>query len=82
MDPHLVYQSAGLSIVNAMFDTLVTILPDGSQERGLAREWTFVDATTLELALEGGVAFHDGSPFDAQSVKFSLERIIDPATGS
>jgi peptide/nickel transport system substrate-binding protein len=82
MDPHLVYQSAGLSIVNAMFDTLVTILPDGSQERGLAREWTFVDPATLELALEGGVAFHDGTPFDAQSVKFSLERIIDPTTGS
>lgn len=82
MDPHLVYQTAGLSILHALFDTLVTIMPDGSHERGLARAWSFPEPTTLELSLQDGVTFHDGTPFDAEAVKFSIERVLDAATGS
>jgi peptide/nickel transport system substrate-binding protein len=82
MDPYRVYQNAGFSVMYAIFDTLVTIAPDGSLGPGLADSWTSPDAKTLELKLHPGVKFQDGEPFDAAAVRFSLYRIaeIDPAT--
>jgi peptide/nickel transport system substrate-binding protein len=82
MDPDRVYQNAGFSIMYAIFDTLVTIAPDGKLSPGLADAWTSPDASTLELKLHAGVKFHNGEPFDATAVRFSLYRIadIDPAT--
>src|SRR5262249_37984098 len=41
---------------------------------GLAKTWTFSDPKTLVLELVEGVAFHDGTPFNADAVKFNLER--------
>ncbi len=82
MDPYRVYQNAGFSVMYAIFDTLVTIAPDGSLGPGLADSWTSPDAKTLELKLHPGVKFQDGEPFDAAAVRFSLYRIadIDPST--
>ncbi len=84
MDPYRVYQNAGFSVMYAIFDTLVTIAPDGSLGPGLANSWTSPDAKTLELKLHPGVKFQDGEPFDAAAVRFSLYRIadIDPATST
>lgn len=39
----------------------------------LATEWNQIDERTWEFTLREGVTFHDGSPFDAQDVKASLE---------
>ena len=82
MDPYRVYQNAGFSIMYAIFDTLVTIAPDGTLGPGLADSWTSPDDKTLELKLHPGVKFQDGEAFDAAAVRFSLDRIadIDPAT--
>ena len=41
-----------------------------------------VDDTTLELKLREGVRFHNGEPFDADAVVFSVKRIIDPQFNS
>ncbi len=49
----------------------------------LALSWTANDtATEWTLTLQPGVTFHDGSAFDAADVKFTLERIKDPALES
>lgn len=49
----------------------------------LATTWTANDtATEWTLTLQPGVTFHDGSAFDAADVKFTLERIKDPALES
>ena len=84
LDPALVYQSAGQSVVYAIFDTILTIAPDGALGPGLAETWEVVDPTTIELALRDDVTFHGGEePFDAESVRFSILRIMDrdPVTG-
>lgn len=46
----------------------------------LAESWVFSpDGTALTLRLRPGVKFHDGTDFDAEAVKLSLERIMNPA---
>lgn len=84
LDPALVYQSAGQSVMFAIFDTLLTINPDGSLGPGLAERWDVVGPTTIELKLRTGITFHGGQePFDADAVRFSIYRVmdLDPATG-
>ncbi len=49
---------------------------------GLAKEWEFVDDTTVEFILEENVTFHDGEPFNAEAVKKSLDRVLDPKVAS
>ena len=58
-----------------MYDTLTewdfeTLKP----KPGLAESWKFTDPTTLVLNIRAGVTFHDGTPLDAEAVKFNLER--------
>jgi peptide/nickel transport system substrate-binding protein len=58
-----------------MYDTLTewdfeTLKP----KPGLAESWSFTDPTTLVLNIRAGIAFHDGTPLDAEAVKFNLER--------
>ena len=76
MDPFFVNQAAGWSVVHALFDHLVERDFDGEIVPGLAESWTIVDTTTLEFSLREGVAFHNGEPFTAESVKFSVERML------
>src|SRR5882757_1704760 len=63
-----------------MYDTLTewdfeTLKP----KPGLTESWSFSDPTTLVLNIRSGVTFHDGTPVDAEAVKFNLERNkIDP----
>ena len=58
-----------------MYDTLTewdfeTLKP----KPGIAESWKFTDPNTLVLNIRAGVTFHDGSPVDAEAVKFNLER--------
>jgi len=48
----------------------------------LAESWTFPDDLTCIMKLRQGVQFHDGSPFNAESVKYQMEWIMDPASGA
>ncbi len=84
LDPALVYQSAGQTVIYAIFDTILTIAPDGKLGPGHAESWEVVDPTTIELKLREDVMFHGGEePFDAESVRFSIYRIMDrdPVSG-
>jgi peptide/nickel transport system substrate-binding protein len=76
MDPFFVNQAAGWSVVHALFDHLVERDFDGNIVPGLALSWTIVDTATLEFELREGVTFHNGEPFTADSVKFSVERML------
>ncbi len=52
---------------------------DGTILPGLAESWEFSpDALTLTLYLRQGVKFHDGTPFNAEAVKFNIERFLRP----
>lgn len=56
---------------------LARIVPD------LAESWSVSgDGLTWTFKLRRGVTFSDGSPVNAAAVKFTIERILDRATGS
>ena len=77
MDPYFVYHPSGFAVMEALFDSLVMADWDGTIVPHLAESWTVLDDTTLEFRLRPGVTFHNGEPFDAAAVKFSIERVLD-----
>lgn len=62
-----------------LFEGLVTLDRDGHLQPLLAKSWTLsADGLTYTFKLQPGVTFHNGTPFDASVVKFSLDRARSP----
>lgn len=58
-----------------VYDRLLRISADGEVEPMLATGFTpSDDLTSMTLTLQEGLTFADGTPFDAEAVKFNLER--------
>jgi peptide/nickel transport system substrate-binding protein len=66
----------------AIFDTIVRTDEKGNVIPWLATSWKTVQPTVWELKLRTDVTFSNGEPLDAAAVKFSIERVINPATKS
>jgi len=50
---------------------------------GLVQAWTISpDGLRVTFHLQTGVRFQDGTPFDAAALKFNIDRMLNPATGS
>ncbi len=80
LDPRRQFSEKNYTIIRQIFDGLVRFDPAGRIEPALAVSWTRVDPLTVEFKLRPGVRFHDGEPFDAEAVRFSIESLIDPKT--
>src|SRR5262245_31801758 len=62
---------------------LIGITPDGTFIPDAAESWqTSADGLLYTFKLKKNVLFHDGTSVDAAAVKFTIERIMDPATRS
>jgi peptide/nickel transport system substrate-binding protein len=62
-----------------VFEGLTRIGPEGQVLPALAESWTVSDdGLVYVFKLHAGVTFHDGSAFDADDVKFSLDRARAP----
>jgi len=62
------------SVAVHIWDTLIWINDDLTLEPRLAESWRQINDTTWEFKLREDATFHDGEPFDAAAVKFSIER--------
>lgn len=74
LDPHYLNIAPNVAFSSHIFDALVNVDANGKLVPGLATSWRAVDATTWEFKLRREVKFHDGSPFTAEDVIFSLDR--------
>src|SRR5262249_18252020 len=78
LDPMNHQEAPATVLANNLFDGLLERDPDLNLVPLLAESYRSVSPTIWEFKLRRGIRFQNGEPFDAESVKFSLERLIDP----
>jgi peptide/nickel transport system substrate-binding protein len=78
LDPMNQQEAPATVLANNMFDGLIERDPELNLVPMLAESYRNVAPTVWEFKLRRGVKFHNGEPFDAESVKYSLERLPDP----
>ena len=80
LDPQTVTATNDFRILVNVFDGLVRFKRGTLEvEPALATDWTVSDdQLTYTFDLREGVTFHDGTPFDAEAVKFTFDRMLDP----
>src|SRR5262249_13362798 len=78
-DPHMSPPATEIGVACNISATPGSRHPDGKLCPGLAAEWKLQGQTTWVFKLRTGVKFHNGDPFSAADVKYSIERTWDPA---
>src|SRR5262245_63193464 len=77
LDPANHYSISATSVLRHIYDPLVEVTNDSKFVPCLAESWAPVNNTSWRFALRKGVKFHDGTPFTADSVIYSLKRARD-----
>jgi peptide/nickel transport system substrate-binding protein len=78
LDPTMNLSSIRAAVGVSMFDSLVGRDAENRLVPQLAESWKLLDDTTWQFTLRKGVVFHDGEPFNAEAVRFTIRRILDP----
>lgn len=73
IDPHFHNSGNNSAFARHVFDPL--IINENGLKPGLAESWKALSDTEWEIKLRQGVSFHDGSPFTAADVAFTIERL-------
>ena len=74
MDPHSQNEGLTNAINGQVYETLLKRDKQLNLVASLATEWTQTGPLTWRFKLRPGVKFHDGSPFSAEDVVFSVNR--------
>jgi peptide/nickel transport system substrate-binding protein len=82
LDPATSTIYTGAQVYDNIFSKLIDIDENNEFYGVLATTWDQTDDTTWVFDLVEGVTFHNGEPFTAEDVKYTFERILDPATAS
>jgi peptide/nickel transport system substrate-binding protein len=59
-------------------DCMLALSPENKLGPNLAESWKLVDPLTWEFKLRSGIKFHNGEPLNAQAVKYTYDRALDP----
>src|ERR1700757_369228 len=79
LDPHASPSAVTYQIIASVTESLLYRGPDGKLVPWLAEAWTTSrDGRSVTFKLRRDVKFHDGTPFNAEAVKFNFDRIVDP----
>jgi peptide/nickel transport system substrate-binding protein len=83
LDPHVVSSYSSYQILFNVVERLTQYDDDLNLQPMLAESWEqSEDGLTWTFKLREGVMFHNGREMTAEDVKWSFERLIDPATGA
>src|SRR5437762_1061405 len=79
LDPAEVEWGEDAKITQNLYEPLVTFKDRSVEIEGrLAKTWSFSpDGKTLTFELREGVKFHDGTPFNAEAVVFTFQRLLE-----
>lgn len=75
LDPQFHTLNPNIQVAAYFFDALIAQDANLKTKPALALSWKTIDDTTWEFKLRPDVKFHDGSPFTAEDVVFTYERI-------
>ncbi len=78
LDPHSQNHATTIAILMHAYEGLTRYSATYQVEPALATKWTYISPTQVRFDLRKGVKFHDGSPFTADDVIFSFNRIKQP----
>ncbi|MCI0529923.1 MAG: ABC transporter substrate-binding protein, partial [Nitrospira sp.] len=73
-DPLACADEPCIELLHNIFEPLVSVSDSQVIEPELATGWERLDEVTFRFTLRQGVTFHNGEPFDAEAVRFSLMR--------
>ena len=78
MDPHQQRETTTVNVLRHIYDPLVARdAKDPTKFDGiLASKWKRVGQKTMRFTLRRGVTFSNGQPFDAQTVKYNVDRVL------
>ena len=83
LDPHRALSVADMAFRESMYENLTLLQHNLTLRPSLAVSWEpSDDLTSWTFHLRKGVKFHHGKTFTAEDVVFSMDRIMDPKTGS
>ena len=84
LDPAIGYDWQNWSMIKSLFDGMMDYVPGTTTLRpGLAESYALSeDGLTYTFRLRPGVKFHNGREMTADDVKYSLDRVTNPATQS
>ncbi len=75
LDPHRATSTLSMQVWDQIYDTLLAFDDEGKPQPHIAKSWEVSeDGLEYTFELEDGVLCHDGSPFDANDVKFTVDR--------
>jgi len=75
-DPHYANTQPNIDYASHIFEKLVERDEHSKPTNGgLAESWTLVSDTVWEFKLRPNVLWHDGKPFTAEDVEFTLKRV-------
>ena len=75
IDPHFFFNGPNMAAARHIYDTVISRDENSRQVPGAVESWRAVEPQIWELKLRPGVTFHDGSPFTAEDIAFSIARI-------
>lgn len=81
LDPQRQFSEKNHTVIQQIFEGLVRFGPDGEIEPALAVSWERIGPTKMRFHLREGVRFHNGEAFDAEAVRFTVARYLDPEIG-
>lgn len=80
MDPHAFNHGMTMTVVSHIYEGLVRRDEKMKIEPALAVSWSQPSPTEWKFKLRSGVKFHDGTPFGAEDVVFSILRAMQPTS--
>jgi peptide/nickel transport system substrate-binding protein len=82
-DPHFITDVNTARATVQVYETLIAWNENSELVPCLAESWTVSDdQLSWTFKLREGVTFHDGEPFNAEAVKYNLERLMSEETAS